>query len=253
MRYFLTLVAGLILGALLTFYFYIGRARTNYAPGAVVQAPEASGDPPGTVVLMLDEKFFDALLGSLFRDLGSPTFNLTAMNGSSQNPGSTQNPQTPGCLSQVVLAPEGGGVRTGVQFVNGQIIAPLAFSGKYELFGNCYNFHGSAQAAIRLFFKPEEQTLYGQLNVEGVNPEGMPVIFSVPITAFVQNALNQRVNPLVLLRASQINLSLPVQASNGKLTAQAKEVRAEIKDGALRLHINYDFKGTRDAVSEKNL
>src|SRR5262245_7542459 len=251
MRYFLTLVVGLILGAILTFYYFIGGARTNYAPGMAVQAPDARGDSPGTVVRTLDEKFFDALLGAVFRDLGSPVFKLAGMTGSSQNPGPAQSTQNGGCISQVILAPEGSGVRTGVQFADGQIIAPLAFSGKYELFGNCYNFHGSAQAAIRLFFKPEEQTLYGQLSVEEVNPGGMPVIFSAPITAFVQNALNQRVNPLVLLRASQVNLTLPVQASNGKLAAQVKEVRAEVKNGAMRLHINYDFKGTRNNVNNR--
>src|SRR4030095_15235652 len=109
MRYFLTLVAGLILGALLTFYFYFGRAGASYAPGTAVQAPEASGDPPGTVVLSLDEKFFDALLGAVFRDLGSPSFNLAAMSGSPQSPGTPENAQTAGCISQVVLAPEGSG------------------------------------------------------------------------------------------------------------------------------------------------
>jgi hypothetical protein len=40
-------------------------------------------------------------------------------------------------------------------------------------------------------------------------------------------------------------LNVPVQASNGTLKAQAKDVRSEVKDGALRLHVTYDFSGAR--------
>src|SRR3712207_9446675 len=61
-------------------------------------------------------------------------------------------------------------------------------------------------------FSPEEQTLYGQLNVAGVNVEGMSPVLSGFVTAFVQGAINQRVNPLVLLRGQQLTFNIPVQA-----------------------------------------
>jgi hypothetical protein len=36
-----------------------------------------------------------------------------------------------------------------------------------------------------------------------------------------------------------------VQATGGTLKAQVKDVRSEVKDNALRLHITYDFSGAR--------
>jgi hypothetical protein len=111
------------------------------------------------------------------------------------------------------------------------------------------NFRGAADAQITLHFKPEEQTLYGQIEVTSVNLEGVSPLASPFVTGFVQTAINQKVNPLVLMRGAQLSLNIPVQASNGTLRAQAKEVRSEVKDGALRLHVTYDFSGARAAGS----
>ncbi len=252
MKYILVLVVGAIIGALLSLYFFVGAPRvkqTLQAAGAPVQAPEAAGDPPGTAVLTLDEQFFDVLLGTIFTELQPPTFQLGTIGSAAPSVTAAGaqfiNAQAGGCQNQVVLLPEGSGTRTGVKLTNNQIIAPLAFSGSYNVLGNCTNFRGSAQANIALAFDQAQQTLSGQLNVEGVNVEGVPVILSGPITAFVQTAINQRVNPLTLLRGSQLSLNVPVQTSGGTLKAQAKDIRSEVKDGALRLHIIYDFSGTR--------
>jgi hypothetical protein len=254
MRYILILLIGLIAGALLTYYIFVRAPHAKQLQlGASVQAPEANGDPPGTVVLTLDEKFFETLLGTVFRDLGTPSFKLAAADkhaphGSAEAAGGVRfiTVQEGGCQNQVLVSQEGSGVHTGVRLANGQIVAPLAFSGSYNvpLIG-CKEFRGSAQSNIQLSFKQEEQTLYGQINVEGVNLEGISPIVSPFITGFVQNAINQRVNPLVLMRGSQLSLVIPVQASSGTLKGQAKDIRSEIKDGALRLHITYDFSGAR--------
>ena len=131
---------------------------------------------------------------------------------------------------------------------NNQVTVPLAFSGAYDvLFMGCQNFRGTAEANITFRFAADEQTLYGHLNVVGVNVEGMSPLLSGPATAFVQGAINQRVNPLVLMRGQQLTLSIPVQAAGGTLKAQAREVREEVKDGKLRLYVTYDFKGTKGA------
>jgi hypothetical protein len=65
----------------------------------------------------------------------------------------------------------------------------------------------------------------------------------------VQTAINQKVNPLVIMRGQQLTLNVPVEASNGTVRAQARDVRHEIKDGSLRLHITYDFAGARGVVA----
>jgi len=132
-----------------------------------------------------------------------------------------------------------------VRFAGGKITAPLAFSGSYNLLGNCMQFKGSADTAVLLSFDQSKQTVYGQLNIEGMNLEGVPPLANNFVTVFVQNAINERVNPFEVLRAQQLALSMPVQASGGTLKAQVKDVRAEVVEGALRLHITYDFSAVR--------
>jgi hypothetical protein len=257
MKYILLLLVGALLGAALTFYIFVGAPRMKQAQtGAPLQAPDAGGDPPGTAVLTLDEKFFDTLLGTIFRDLNAPAFRIAGVPKESElafaeQPGGVRfvQVQEGGCTNQVVLAQEGGGVRTGVSLKNGQIVAPLAFSGSRALFGQCINFSGAAEANITLYFKSEEQTLYGQITISSVNLANVSPLASPIVTSFVQTAINQKVNPLVLMRGAQLSLNVPVQASNGTLKAQAKDVRSEVKDGALRLHVTYDFSGARAAGS----
>jgi hypothetical protein len=253
MKYILLLLVGALLGAALTFYIFVGAPRMKQTQtGAPLQAPDAAGDPPGTAVLTLDEKFFDTLLGTIFRDLNAPAFRLATMPKESEvalAPSGVRFVQAQegggGCTNQVVLAQEGSGARTGVSLKDGQIIAPLAFSGSYNAFGNCLNFRGAAESNITLYFKAEEQTLYGQITISTVNLDNISPLASPFVTSFVQTAINQKVNPLVIMRGAQLSLNVPVQASNGTLKAQAKDVRSEVKDGALRLHVTYDFSGAR--------
>ena len=230
MRYILILLLGVLLGGAAAYFLFVGTPRTGTLKGQPVRAPDASGPPPGTAVVELDEQFFGALLDSIFRDLNKPAFPPSAGEG---------------CQNQVVVEPNAGDIKTGVLMRDGKVVVPLAFSGTYNLFGNCQNLRGTAEAGIDFRFSPEEQTLYGQLNVAGVNVEGMAPVLSGFVTAFVQGAINQRVNPLVLLRGQQLTFNIPVQAAGGSLQAQAREVKQEAKDGKLRLYVTYDFKGTK--------
>jgi hypothetical protein len=256
MRYLLLLLVGLVLGAALTFYFFVGapRAKQSKLGAQPVQAPDAGGDPPGTIVLTFDEKFFDTLLSTIFRDLNPPAFKLGA--NSPLLPGVAGDPlfvnaQGGGCANQINITQEGSGARTTVSLQNGEINAPLAFNGASDKipFAGCLNFKGAAQANISLSFNREQQTLYGQINVMSVSLEGASPIVEPFVTTAVQTAINQKVNPLVIMRGQQLTLNVPVQASGGTVRAQAHDVRAEIKDGALRLHISYDFAGAKGVVA----
>jgi hypothetical protein len=40
-------------------------------------------------------------------------------------------------------------------------------------------------------------------------------------------------------------LLIPVKASNGTVKARAKDVRAEILDGSLKLYLTYEFTGVK--------
>lgn len=229
MKFILTLLLGVLVGGAGAYFLFVGAPRTGTVKGVAVRAPDAGGPPPGTAVVELDEQFFGALLDSIFRDLNKPTLPPQAGEG---------------CANQVVVEPSAGDVKTGVLMRDGRVIVPLAFSGSYNLMG-CQNLRGTAEAGIEFRFAPDEQTLYGQLNVAGVNLEGMPPLVSGLATAFVQGAINQRVNPIVLMRGQQLTLNIPVQAAGGTLSAKARDVREEAKDGKLRLYVTYDFKGAK--------
>src|SRR5215204_5217459 len=230
MKFILTLLLGVLLGGAGAYFLFVGAPKTGALKGQPVLAPEPGGPPPGTAVVELDEQFFGALLDSIFRDLNKPTFPPAAGEG---------------CQNQVVVEPTAGDVKTGVLMRDGRVVVPLAFSGTYSLIGNCQNLRGTAEAGIDFRFAQEEQTLYGQLNVAGVNVEGMAPLLSGFVTAFVQGAINQRVNPIVLMRGQQLTLAIPVQAAGGSLRAQARDIRHEAKDGKLRLYVTYDFKGSK--------
>ncbi|MDT7543000.1 MAG: hypothetical protein QOE33_2904 [Acidobacteriota bacterium] len=254
MRYIIMLLVGAIVGAGLCYYFLVGapRAKQLQLGAHAVQSPDAAGDPPGTLVITLDEKFFDTFLGTIFHDLNPPSFKLGEYRRDAPDEfGALQfvNAQDGGCQGQITITQEGSGARTSVSLQNGQINAPLAFSGAYSAFGNCINLRGAAQANIALSFNREQQTLYGQINVLGVNLENVSPVFEPIVTTAVQSAINQKVNPLVIMRGQQLTLNVPVQASGGTVHAQAKDVRSEIKDGVLRLHISYDFAGAKGVVA----
>ncbi|HEX7331238.1 MAG TPA: hypothetical protein VF290_07050 [Pyrinomonadaceae bacterium] len=240
MRYVVILLLGILLGGGTAIYF-LGAPRAQLMQGQEVQLPAQGGNPPGTVVIALEQSFIDAVLATTFT-VGTPTFQL-----GQNHDGPERIEQTllqGGCTNSITLLPEGSGVKTGVQFRNGNVYAPMAFTGSYNLAG-CMQFKGWAQTSIKLSFDQEKQTVFGYVNVEGVNLEGVNPIANTMVTAFVQGAINQRVNPLVLVSEQQLSLMIPVKASNGAVKARAKDVRAEVLDGSLKLYLTYEFSGVK--------
>lgn len=249
MKYILLLLLGLVIGAAAA-VFFLGVPSARAIPGVRVQAPPPEGDPPGSVVVSISDSFFEQLLGTIFRDLGPPTFKLAGLDGRAGSTTIEHAAFQGGCANNVTLAADGSNVKTQVQFAAGKISAPLVFSGTYNLLGNCTQFKGWAQTTIQLSFDQPSQTLYGRVNVEGVNLEGVNPFANNFVTVFVRTAIDSRVNPIHFLSPQQLQLLIPVQASNGSVKAQVKDVRAEVQDGSLRLHIIYDFSGAKGQVPQ---
>jgi hypothetical protein len=245
MRYILLLVLGLILGAGAAI-FLLGVPGAKAIPGARVQAPAPGGDPPGTVVVAVNASFFDGLLETVFRDLGAPTFKISGV-AAPDAMNFKQAVFQGGCTNNVTLAAEGSGAKTQVQFADGKISAPLVFSGQYNVLGSCTQFKGWAQTTIQLSFDQPSQTLYGRVNVEGVNLEGVNPLANNFVTVFVRTAIDSKVNPIQFLRPQQLQLLISMQASNGSLKGTVKDVRSEVANDSLRLHITYDFSGAKGA------
>jgi hypothetical protein len=244
MKYLLLLVLGLVVGAVAAIFF-LGVPSAKAIPGARVQAPPTGGDPPGTVIVSLSDSFLNEMVGTIFRDLGPPSFKLAETVDPTHGTAGVHVAFQEGCANTMTLATEGNSVKTAVNFAGGKISAPLVFSGSYNLLGNCTQFKGWAQTTIQLSFDQPNQTLYGRLNVEGVNLEGVNPFANNFVTVFVRTAIDSKVNPIQFLRPQQLQLLIPVQASNGSVKALVKDVRSEVQDGALRLHITYEFNGAK--------
>ncbi len=226
----LVLIVGLVLGAVVTAYF-LGAPRGHGLPGVAVRPPDPNVETSGTVAVTVDEKFFDSLLGTIFRQLGPPQLKL------SQNQNQEQAPLQPvafqnSCSDVLVLNPEGANVKTGVRFTGGKITAPLAFTGSYNVLTRCVQFKGTARATVDLSFDQSRQTVFGQLNMEDVRLDDVPPLVS---------SFAEKVNPFEVLQVSQLALSLNIQASGGLLKARIKDVHDEIQEGAVKLYLTYDF------------
>ena len=233
----LLLVAGLVLGALAATYFF-GAPRSRNLPGTPLKPPDRGGDTSGTVAVTIDEKFFDSLLGTIFTKLGPPQLKLSAgPQPQLIRPAVFQS----SCSDVVVLNSEAGNVKTGVRFTGGKIVAPLAFSGSYSVMAQCVQFKGTGKATVDLSFDASKQMVFGALNVEEVELDGVLPIVSALVTAFVRRAIAERLNPFPVLPVSQLAISLPVQQSGGNVKATVKDVRSEVQEGALKLYLTYDF------------
>ena len=228
-RLVIGLLIGMVLGGVVVFYFFVGVPQGVIAPGTPIQPPDPNGPAPGAAQIVLRQQFFNELLGTIFREMNAPAFPLSE--GSAD------------CEGRITVQQEGSGVQTGVNFDDGRISAPLAFTGSYASPFGCLRFTGWAQSNFEMRFDAQNQVVFGQLNVETVNLDGVNPVVSALVTPIVQSTLNTRVNPIRMIDGRQIAVNMPVAAANGNLQAAVTDVRAEVKDNALNLYVIYDFSG----------
>jgi hypothetical protein len=243
-KFVVGVLIGLVGGSLLVFLYLGGVPRAAQTPGVPIPPPDASGPPAGTAQIILRQDFFNNVIGHILTDMNAPSFPLGMAESRNVNPdskafGLAQDQQP--CDSRITLLPEGSGVKTGVSFENNQIAAPLAFSGNYNSPFGCLQFTGWAQANFELRFDATQQAVFGRINVETVNLDGVNPLLGGFVTPLVQTSLNNRVNPIQIIKGSQLAVDLPIKASGGSLEATVKDVRAEVKDNALNLYVIYDF------------
>jgi len=234
LTFILGIVLGALVGGLLVLYFLSPRSAA-ILQGAPIQPPAAEGMPSGTAVIQLNQFFFSSLLHTIFREGSPPTFPLCLTGQATDQPlGEIQ-------CGKITLKPEGSGAATGVKLENGEILVPIAFAGNFNALGNCLEFNGWAQAKVELRFDEEQQVVFGQINVQTVNLDGVAPVVSGLVTPLVQSTLNSRVNPLQILRGEQIAMKVPIQSAQSTLQARVKDVRSEIKDTSLFLYVAYNF------------
>ena len=244
MRRILRAGASLVLSLLLAASLISASLAAGHVPQERARHHEARAMPAGDVVVVLNEQFLNAMLEAIFSLSNPPAIPLVlaqsegAANGSGRT--LAAGAASGQCRSEIALAREAGGVRTAVRFAEGRINAPVAFNGSYSagLLG-CLRFQGWADTEISLAFDQSRQSLIARVNVRDVTLVGLPMLLSGVIRAPVQDAIDQRVNPVELLRAEQ--LSAPIALSQGSsLRLRAREITHEINGSDLRLRITYE-------------
>jgi hypothetical protein len=242
-------IVGLVLGGALTYFLLVGVPRAAELPGDPIKAPDKNGNPAGTAQIVLKQAFFNEILTTIFEDMNSPSFPLQiAKNIENDKFGPTKNTllKQNECEGKIKLLQEGSGVKTRVDFKENKIEAPLAFSGSAKVFNNCINFSGWSKAGLDLRFDNKNQKVYGTINVETVNLDGVSPLLSNFITPLIQGTLNQNVNPIEIIDGRQIAVKVPITATDGTLNAKIQDVRAEVKDQALSLFVSYDLEGSKN-------
>jgi hypothetical protein len=240
-RFAIGTILGLLLGGVITFFTFVGVPKAAQAPGEPIKPPDPSSSP-GAAQIVLSQDFFNEVLGAIFRDMQPPAFPLAA--GERGADGFRyERAQAGGCDGTIKLLPEGSGVRTGVKLENNAVTAPLAFTGSYNSMLGCYQFTGWAQANLELRYDAGQQAVFGRINVETVNLDGVNPLVSGIVTPLVQNSINGRVNPIQILRGEQLALGVPITSAGGALRANVSDVRSEIKNNAMHLYLIYGFSG----------
>jgi hypothetical protein len=200
------------------------------APSAT-DAREERVTPAGEVAVVLSEEFLNSLLIAVASMPEPPSFPLSKDAGKGK------------CENRVQLLPEAVGVRTGVRFADGRITAPVAFRGSYDaaLVG-CLRFEGWADTAFQLEFDRARQVLGARVTVRDLKLKNVPTsLIGGGLTGLVQDAIDDRVNPVEILRAEQLGARVPVTRGGQELRLRARDVRHEVVGRELRLHIVYEI------------
>lgn len=201
------------------------------------------------ITIQLNEQFFDALVEAIFKYSNPPEFPL-AMNekqdgnsvGSFINAFfSLDEKENTACRESIKLQRQVDGVNTAVRFRDGRIYAPIAFTGNYNppLVG-CVDFSGVAETNIDLEFNKETQTLTGRAKVLNINLSGSRGVGGGLVARMVQSSIDKKVNPINILQMDKVSFVVPIQNS-GNIRMKAVGMRHEILNGALNVHIAYEF------------
>ncbi len=222
----------------------------------------ANAQQAADVTITLNEQFFEVLLDAVFTNLQTPSFPI-AGNGEAEKGRKAEEvkslfsdesnfrnasfgkdktlPLNGQCEESIRLMREIDGVKTSVRFRDGKIIVPIAFNGSYNppLIG-CIDFQGWADSTIALEFDQNSQTLVGRATVSNVRLSGTGGIGSSLIARLVQSSIDNKINPINILQMDKVSFVVPVQ-NGGALKMKATNIRHEIVNGAMNVHITYQF------------
>lgn len=193
------------------------------------------------VIVTLNEQFLNSFLDAVFTNLETPTFQLSGARNQKPEARKIRFEKSK-CVESVTILREMNGVKTSVKIANGKVLAPLAFTGNYDVpFVGCTAFRGVAEADLNLSYDRAKQTLFGRVKVNKVDLNGIPGLASGVVARFVQGSIDKKVNPLEILRADQISAIIPVQYANGAIRLKATNMQTEVVSNALNVRVAFQF------------
>jgi hypothetical protein len=200
------------------------------------------------VTIQLNEKFFDTVLDAVFNN--SKPLEFPIGENSSKSSNGSKNAyvnsyaanQNAGCQEKITVMRELNGVRTAVQFRDGKIVAPIAFTGVYNppLVG-CIDFQGWAETNIELEFDRNAQTLYGRARVKNVQLGSVANLAGGLIARFVQSTIDKKINPIQILKTDKLDFVVPIQQTNSSLRLKANNLRYDVGETVLNIYVNLEF------------
>jgi hypothetical protein len=212
----------------------------------------AKAQKASEVTVTLNEQFLNSFLDAVFTNLDTPKFQLSKVQRSkskvqaikisekSEKPKSKIRNRE--CDESITLLRENDGVKTAIHFMDGRIVAPLAFTGTYDVpFVGCSNFKGVAQANLNLEYDRPKQVLFGRIKVSKVDLNGIPSLVSGVVARLVQSSIDNRINPLEILKAEQVSAVIPVKYANGSIKLRAVDMKPEIVASALNVRVAFEF------------
>ncbi len=205
----------------------------------------AAGQRP-EVTISLNEAFFDGLLDAVFQNAPPMEFSIAASNKPTDDERHNSALAFTGsgnsaCKEVIQLQRENNGVRTAVRFREGKIVAPLAFTGNYNPpFVGCVSFAGYAETVIDLEFDQQSQRLIARARVLNVSLNGTGGVGGSLIAKLVQGSIDKKINPIEIFTMEKVSFLLPVRR-DAQLRMKAHSIRHEISNGALNVHIAYEF------------
>jgi len=202
------------------------------------QATQQHPPQTGEATITVTEQFFNSFLDAIFNNLKAPSTPLVI----TPSDKGRQDESSKSCPSVITLQRENSGIKTGVKFEQGRILAPLAFAGSYNsTLLNCLEFRGWANTEWDLEFDRTAQVLQARIKIIDMSLENVPALAQGSIIKLVQAAIDNRINPLKILRPEQLSSVVPVAPAGGSLRLRAREVKPEILTGTLQLRITYEF------------
>jgi len=192
------------------------------------------------ITISFTEQFFDTLLDAVFQYAPPPDISLAQNRDAQVRLGNSFVAAQPPCSDSIKLLRENSGVRTAVKFREGQIHAPIAFSGNYNppLIG-CVPFAGLADAIIDLEFDQAGQRLIARARVQSVSLNGTGGIGGGIVAKMVQGSIDKKINPIEIVKTDKVSFLLPLQ--NATVKMKAVGFSHDVSGGQLNIHVAYEF------------